>query len=80
MPKSIVVHGPAACGKTRNGERLRKAFGMKYLLDEGRMLSPGRQRLPKMDTLILSEEPADKASGLQSIAFHEAMKRIPTGA
>ena len=31
--KSIVVHGPQGCGKTRNGQRLAKHFGLDRVVE-----------------------------------------------
>lgn len=32
-PMAVIVYGPKACGKTRNGLYLRKAYGMRYIVD-----------------------------------------------
>lgn len=34
MTHPIIVYGPPACGKTTNGERLAKHFGLSGVIDE----------------------------------------------
>ena len=36
MPTSIIVHGPAGCGKTRNAAALSRHFDLPKVLDTGR--------------------------------------------
>jgi hypothetical protein len=48
--KSVIVYGPQGCGKTRNAEKIRSHFGLKYILDG---FTPGDQA-PREDTLILT--------------------------
>jgi hypothetical protein len=33
--RTVIVYGPAACGKTRNAERLRAHFDMERVVEEG---------------------------------------------
>lgn len=39
--KTLIIHGPQGCGKTRNGERLREHFGCTEVIE----LDDARKRL-----------------------------------
>lgn len=47
---SVVVHGPQACGKTYNAEKLRKFFGLKDIADSW------VGDFPLQDTLVLTND------------------------
>lgn len=81
--KPIIVHGPQGCGKTRNGEKLRKAYGKAAVREfddflqldqpEGKHLSP--------DTLYLTNMDPDQVLPMicrdcQFIEFEDAMRRV----
>ena len=34
MNRTVIVHGPAGCGKTRNAEKLMRHFGMNRIVDD----------------------------------------------
>ena len=63
---SIIIHGRKGCGKTRHYEALRKAYGMKYIIDG---YDP-RQKLPS-DTIAFTNE---KCKG--SIPYEEAKSNL----
>lgn len=47
-----VIHGPAGCGKTRNAEALKRAFGCRRIVDGW---EPGQELMPIRDgDLILT--------------------------
>ena len=52
LNKSVVIFGPPGCGKTRNGHRLAKHFGLRYVF-EGDYL---RTQWPVQNALILTNE------------------------
>lgn len=61
MPTSIIVHGPAGCGKTRHASALARHFDLPKVLDTGR---DGVQldRLPHTafsNTLVLTNDPPE---------------------
>jgi len=74
MTTHVNVYGPAACGKTRNAERLRKKFGCAQIIDEGK-LPPGRIDIPRKGgkALILTQQPI-RANGVSTIPFAEAIR------
>ena len=49
---SVIVYGPAGCGKTHNAKRLMKHFGMSRVIDEWK---PGDE-IPD-NCLMLTEQP-----------------------
>jgi hypothetical protein len=69
--KSVIVYGPQGCGKTLNAEQIRKALGLKKVLDEWIPEQP----FPKDDTLVLTEEYTQKW-GHKVLSFDRLMKRF----
>ena len=60
--RHVLVHGPKACGKTRNKDQLAKAFGCRAIVDD--VLSSQVKRKAgdaKVNTLFLSYEVPGKA-------------------
>lgn len=76
MSKSVVVHGPQACGKTRNAEALRKHYGLTSILDDW---NP-HERLPLRDTLVLTNANPESLGlhslGVDVIAFEQAIEAV----
>lgn len=56
MQNSIIVHGPAACGKTRNGEAIAKKYNLTTVIEQE---SLGRSHPPARGALILSNLPVE---------------------
>lgn len=76
--KHILVHGPKACGKTRNKDQLAKAFGCQAIVDD--MLSSQIKRRvgdAKVKTLFLSYEVPGKALAqlVDVVSFDDAMRK-----
>jgi len=67
MPKSVVVYGPTGCGKTRNAERMLKAFGLQFIYD-------GYSGEPLLPEGVLALTNRTDIPG--SISFDEAMQRV----
>lgn len=72
---SIIVVGPARCGKTRNAETLRRYFGLARVLDTGGDLRP-TYHVPPNDTLVLAtpDQTLRGHAGTRVVRFNEAMK------
>lgn len=71
--KKIIVHGPPACGKTRNAEALAAHFNVNVVVDD---FDPKRHRLVS-GALHLSHEPYE---GPEARSFHFAdLKFNPNG-
>ena len=72
MKPSIVVYGPAGCGKTRNAELLRKRLGLVRVIDEADHFSGP---IPRCGALILTNNPdAQLFKRFERITFEEAMR------
>jgi hypothetical protein len=50
VKRSVIVHGPMACGKTRNAKALAEHFGLTTIIDDW----DGRQRVPSVGALVLT--------------------------
>jgi uridine kinase len=71
---SIVIHGPMGCGKTSNGEKFAKHFGLTRVL-EADNLARDKRPWPKMGAVILTcETPADEVR--RKLTFAQAMKLL----
>jgi len=70
--RSVLVHGPKACGKTRDSKAIAAAYGLLDILDEWQ---PG-QRIPQTDTLILTNADRHQLNRVPTsvavIPFHKA--------
>lgn len=80
MAKSIIVHGPQGCGKTRNAEALRKHYGMTHVLDGW----TNRDVIPLRDTLVLTSEcPAAlgiNQLSIECVSYADATAAMAVGA
>ncbi len=65
MPKSIVLYGPVASGKTRHGHAIAKRLGLKHVMDLDDVQLQG-ERLQRSGFLYLSNSPdyAQRAADL----------------
>lgn len=50
MKRTVIVHGPQGCGKTRNAERLMRHFGMTRIVDDWTPADPA----PASGALVLT--------------------------
>ncbi|KJK03591.1 hypothetical protein UB43_03595 [Pseudomonas sp. 21] len=70
--RSVLVHGPQMCGKTRNRDAIAAAYGLANILDDWQ---PG-QRVPQADTLILTNAPRSQFDRLPTsiavVPYHKA--------
>lgn len=70
--RSVLVHGPRGCGKSRDREAIAAAYGLETILDDWR---PGN-RIPQTDTLILTNATLAEFSRIPTsiavIPYHKA--------
>jgi len=66
---SVIIHGPQACGKTRNSAALMAHFGCTTLVDPWN----GRSPLPS-NALALTHELPEDAAGSLVLGFDEACR------
>lgn len=73
-PRSVIVYGPQACGKTRNAERLRKGFGMDRVIDDWRV----GDIIPQRGALVLTNDPASMSAHdpFDFYTFDDAMEQV----
>lgn len=75
MARSIIITGPAGCGKTRNAELLRRTYKLARIQDEW---SPGDE-FNARDTLILTNVDRSTAlaaaKGCPVFDFNTAMRQ-----
>lgn len=72
MNRSVIVFGPAGCGKTANAEALRQHFGMDRIVDGWN----GSDAIPAHGALVLTNCTASHvAARTNSIPFNQAMKK-----
>lgn len=84
--KSVIVHGPQGCGKTRNAEALRKHFRLSQIVDEFETLRRANELRPE-GTLYLAVHnpeqtcrgPMIKELGIRVVAFKDAMQECGKG-
>jgi uridine kinase len=81
--KTIIVHGPQGCGKTTNGEKLRKAFKLDAVreFDDYLMRDQPEGKPLRTDTLYLTCMEPDEVlrtiqGDFQLVAFDDAMRRV----
>lgn len=76
LKKSMVIHGPAGCGKTFNRRRLAQYFNFDLVIDDG---WAGKWDEVKNNYMILTNE-IPKLGGLKKhfriLSFWDAMKRM----
>lgn len=72
MTASVVIHGPQGCGKTINGHRLARHFGLKHVVDDCEQWN----KPLATDTLFLTHEepPPNVHRVLRVLSFAEAMR------
>lgn len=77
--KSVVVFGPAGCGKTTNAEALMRHFGLSRVIEDWR---PG-ESAPLTGALILSNvdltDLREETCARRMLTFDEAMGRLRAG-
>ena len=66
---SLIVYGPAGCGKTRNARRLAKHFGLKRVVDEWDRRRDGVVK----NALMLTIEAPPASVVCRVLSFDEAM-------
>lgn len=78
--KHVVIHGPAACGKTLNKSKLAKAFGCQNIMD-GASLHEIKTSLERatVKTLYLTND-VHRQHGIEGrrcdvVEFHDAMRQ-----
>lgn len=69
--RSVIVHGPMACGKTRNAERIRAYLGCDCVVDDW----DGREKLPP-NSLALTNWIGAEQKGALSLSFHDVMRFV----
>lgn len=69
--KSIVVHGPQGCGKTRHGERMAKHFGLDLVIEADDHQGP----VPIVGALVLTCQTPPRSVRKQ-LTFVQAMKLL----
>lgn len=76
MKASLVVHGPAGCGKTSHAEELRAHFGLAEVVEADDV----RGSLPYRGALILTNEPGQKRlRDHMFMSFEAAMRDMARG-
>ncbi len=75
--RTIIIHGPQGCGKTRNAKKLMAFFGLNQLIDGAGL----GVMIPEYDTLMLTNEVEvlKKQFGTdhpQVLSFDEAMEKM----
>ena len=71
VPAYWVVYGPQGCGKTRNAERIRKALGLRHIVDDWQPGDP-----TPADTLLLTFVDDDSLPPRRSMSFAGAMNIV----
>ena len=75
MP-AVIVHGPAACGKTLNAKELAKAYGKSKIVD-GYDWEWRNAPLPS-NAIAFTNHPPQRWQGVYTVvAFDDAIKRVP---
>jgi hypothetical protein len=73
LGQSIIIEGPAGCGKTRNAEKLRVHYGLGRVYDTGLDPSEPLRSIPTHGVLVLTIEPLN-VPGIQVIQYADAAK------
>ncbi len=78
---TIVVHGPQGCGKTRNADALRKAFGCTRVVEADEVRDGHIDAKFSHHTLVLTSDPEFLRGKGGSIHYEyaDAIKRVPQG-
>ena len=76
---SIVILGPQGCGKTRNADRLRRAYGLQRVIDAGAVCGTPLVRVPENGALVLTTSLAEldlpEGHKVQVVEFSAAMRK-----
>lgn len=70
---SVIVYGPAGCGKTTNRCRIAAALGMALIIDQEDL----PREIPRYNHLVLTANepmPGEVPSGVKTMAYADAMK------
>jgi len=70
--RSVIIYGPQACGKTRNADKLRAAFGLNLVIDDW----DGREPFSAVGTLVLTndEQAAKCQRSARSYSYADAAR------
>lgn len=71
---SIVVYGPMGCGKTRNAERLKKAFGLSIIVDDWQF--GFSKNWSREGALLLTNQQPPEYFRYLIVSFADAMRRV----
>ena len=71
MAEAVIVHGPQGCGKTRNAEVMRRAFGCTSIVDDWLPLDPIQPGALHLTYAIPFQ---DELSHAMVVGFHQAMR------
>jgi hypothetical protein len=84
--KSVIVHGPQGCGKTRNAELLKKHFRLTHIVDgledvrrANELRSEGTLYLAQMNPLQTCRGPVVKDLSIRVFSFKDAMLQCARG-
>ncbi|MDI3489602.1 MAG: hypothetical protein PWP11_879 [Thauera sp.] len=69
---TVIVYGPQACGKTRNGEALKRHFGCNRIVDDWN----GRAALRDGDLALTNAFIERKPNGARLVSFDDAMRQM----
>lgn len=72
MIRSMIIYGPAGCGKTRNAERLMEHFGLTRIVDREATSIDAYGTLYLMQT----PPPLGKRNGARCRSFAQAMESV----
>lgn len=59
IPPTVIVYGPAGCGKTRNSAKLKELFGLNKVIDGW----TGSTAIPRLGALVLTQLTREEISG-----------------
>jgi hypothetical protein len=79
---TVIIHGPAACGKTRNSKHLQSKFGCSGIIDglgddPALTITPGHLHLTNLPESMLDDlvrRAGWRISHLKVLSFSQAMK------
>lgn len=77
--ETVIVYGPQGCGKTRNADKMRRAFGLDTVIDDWQPGREGQPKIPKTGALVLthSSEFHRVADGsIPAIDYDAAMRYV----
>lgn len=67
---SVIIIGPAGCGKTRYSEALRNYYGLERIIDDAHH----HTKVPQTGALVLTPVPLQAPPGVRTIKFEDAAK------